>query len=85
KVLTIFETLICISLMLIIADCLLQLKDIAIDRINHRHEQRIKTYRVKAYEQSAQHRTSDIEQARALAISYVIRSEISNKNKEKSI
>lgn len=78
--LTIFEALICISLTLVIADCLLQLKDIAIDSINRRHEERIKTYRAKAYEQSAQHRSTAEEQARALAISYVLRAEIRNKN-----
>ena len=66
--------LICLTMMLIICECAARLADIIRESIRKRDEARKLEFRIKAYEENSKHRTSDEEKARALAISYVLRS-----------
>lgn len=66
---------VCLSLTLVIAECMLRLKVIALEHIEQRESERRRAYRIKAYEESAKHRSSVDERARALAISYSLRGE----------
>lgn len=67
--------LVCLTLAFVIAECILELKDIAVKHIERRDRERRRAYRIKAYEESAKHRSSVDERARALAISYSLRGE----------
>ena len=66
--------LICLTMTVIICECAARLADIIQESIRKRDEARKLEFRIKAYEESSKHRTSNEEKARALAISYVLRS-----------
>lgn len=73
---TLLAIVVCLALTLVIAECTLMLKNTILERRERRDSERRRKNRIKAYEESAKHRSSVDERARALAISYVLRAKL---------